>query len=67
MKRSTFQKNILAGMGNILTIWPAQYPQPASQQTDMDRLRSDWVQVGNDLKRAVSKVADELQKKPASR
>ncbi len=55
-------KNVLRGAGSILEIPPAHKRGPRlyhPARTDLDALRSDWTRVGNDLKRALDRVADD--------
>jgi hypothetical protein len=53
-------KNVLRGAGSSLEIQPAHKRGPRlyhPARTDVDALRGDWMRVGNDLKRALDRVA----------
>lgn len=62
-------KNMIAGMGTILVIAPhgsnAQEIDPNDHmrhKTDVDALRADWDQIGNDLMIASSKKIESQEK-----
>ena len=55
-------KNIVRGMGSIVTIYPhTDYYRKKSYnsfQSDAEALRQDWFNVGQDLKMAINKLTN---------
>lgn len=60
---STF-RNIIAGAGSILEIFPAESrrgrPEPFAR-CDLDAMRADWEAVGGDFRRAIKSFRDERE------
>lgn len=57
-------RNILAGMGSVLDICPAPTVAPIGgpilERSDADALRSDWIQVGRSMSRAIGTMHESL-------
>lgn len=58
-------RNIIIGMASIFDLFPA--PRPLSRPKFMDRtdeeaLRSDWQAVGDDLRTAMKKMDEEIDR-----
>ena len=60
-------QNTLIGMGSIMSIFPTantiQIPLPYFNQSDAERLASDWQKVGDDIRFAMRQVDSEQKQK----
>ena len=56
-------KNFYAGYGSIMEIYPARTSKIQSDHiSDTEKIRSDWVAIGNDMRKAMGRMDDEIKK-----
>lgn len=58
-----FTKNIIAGVGSLLTIFPnTNYAQFVPKQTAEERMRSHWENTGNCIAKSIVRFNNEQPK-----
>lgn len=48
-------RSFLNGMGNIYNLFPLPAKDPFQGETDLQRLRKDWENIGNDMRKSLSR------------
>ena len=66
--KSPFVSNFTRGVGSVVVLCPqchqaippCQFSYPSMYWSETDALRSDWVRVGDDFHRTLTRVSDEV-------